>query len=249
MKTTMTALLLCALGTAAKAQASPQSYAVLAYGSPESEVVFVYSEIDFVCTTQILANLEEIQQQLVAPSLTKIGSGCVTRNKIANLNPPFCTVLDSRVNGVLSEWEYGCYRGVAERILAPPPTAAELAQQREAQKAANVAQQQAAELAAKRLAERTAWQRYAIAWVYQREKTRCLQNQNAHRAPSQDDPAPLCDRSAKNGSAANPTLAVFQYCTYLRSVGQPESTIHAACDTAADKPFNVMPPTIMAPIN
>jgi hypothetical protein len=114
---------------------------------------------------------------------------------------------------------------------APPPTAAQLEQQREAEEAAQSAQRQATALAAERTAERTARQRRAVAWVYQRDKAICLQKLNAHRLPGQDDPEPLCDRSARNNAAANPTMDVFQYCTYMRSSGQPESAIHAACDT------------------
>ena len=112
-----------------------------------------------------------------------------------------------------------------------PPSAAELEQQRKAKEAAQAAQRQAADLTAKRTAERMAWQRYAVGWVYQRDKTICLQKLNAHRLPGQDDPEPLCDRSARNRAEANPTMDVLQYCTYMRSTAQPESAIHAACDT------------------
>jgi hypothetical protein len=179
-----------------------------------------------------------------------------------NLNPPICEVVNSATysNGG-SGWEYVCYRGIVDRFVKnyvnpspaqppaaqaapslaapaeqaqnpPPPTAAELGQQRQAQEAAEAAQRQAAELAAKRSANRLAWQRYAVSWIYQRDKSACMQRMNAHRLPGQDDPGPLCDRAARN-SAANTGGAVIQYCAYLRVTGHPQSTIHAACDTTS----------------
>ncbi len=177
-----------------------------------------------------------------------------------NLNPPICEIADSATYTWGSGWSYICYRGIVDRfvknyanpspaqppaaIAAPSPTApvkhaqitpqitaAELEQQRKAQEATQAAQQQAAELAAKLAAQHEAWQRYAVSWVYQQDKAMCLQKMSAHRLPGQDDPGPLCARSARTRADANPTMDLFQYCTYMRSSGQPENRIHAACDT------------------
>lgn len=235
------------------AEAANNAYAIGAYSALTTETVIVFGPIE-KCDVAVLAKFREAGQATVPPSLTEIGYVCASRDQIArlNLNDPICSIVSSDVTpGSPAVWVYNCYRGAVDRFVNPPPvpTAAQIEQQREAQHAAEMAQQQATELAAQRLDERAAWQRYAAVWAYQRDRSSCLQHMSAHRAPGQDDPALLCDRSARNGAAANPTLAVFQFCTYLRSIGQPANTVHAACDTTAGKPFNVMPPTTAPPTN
>lgn len=106
----------------------------------------------------------------------------------------------------------------------PPPTPAELEQQREAKEAAEAAQRQATALNAERTAEYAAKQRRAVEWAYQRNKAACLQRMNAHRLPGQDDPELLCDRGARTNADGNPIMDVAQYCTYIQSTG-------ASCDT------------------
>jgi hypothetical protein len=262
MKNTMLLGFLSAV-ICAQANADDDSYAIAAYSATTSETVYVYGPLPTNCDAARLDAIRKVQQTIVPPSLVEIGYACASRAQIAslNLNPPICELANSDTYTSGSGWAYVCYRGIVDRfvknyakpspaqppvaIAAPSPvapvehaqttpqvTAAELEQQRKAQEATQAAQQQAAELAAKRAAQRAAWQRYAVSWVYQRDKAICLQKLNARRLPGQDDPGPLCDRSARN-SSANPAMDVAQYCRYLRSTNQPESTIHAACDTTS----------------
>jgi hypothetical protein len=216
--------------------AGDDSYAIAAYHAITTENVYVYGPLPINCDAARLNVIREIQQSIVPPSLVEIGYKCASRDQIAklNLNPPICELVDSTAyESGGSSWSYVCYRGTVDRFLTPsppPPTAADLEQQRKAKEAVQAAQRQAAAVAAEHAAERMAWQRRAVDWVYQRDKATCLQKLRAHLAPGQDDPEPLCDRAARNEAAGNPTMDVFQYCTYMRSTSQPESAIHAACE-------------------
>lgn len=227
------------------------SYAIGAYSAGMTETVYVYGPLPTHCDAARLDAIRAVQQSITPPSQKEIGYRCATRDQIArlNLNPPICEIVngDTYSNGG-SGWAYVCYRGIVDRFVnpsrpeaknaplatvvqtAPQFTAEELEERRKAQERAEEAQRAAAELVAKRTAERMEWQRRAVDWKYQRDRAICAQKINAHRLPGQDDPGPLCDRAARN-SSANPAVDIMQYCAYLRSTSQPESTIHAACDT------------------
>lgn len=243
MKTSLLALALCAAISVGANAASEKQYAISVHAGLTTELVFVYGPTS--CDPAFLERLREVGQSVIPPSLTTIGYVCASRDEITrlNLNPPVCGAVSSQPGPDFSVWEYECPRGILDRFVNPPPapTAAEMEQRRTAQEAALAAQQQAAQLAAQRAAERSAWQRYAATWAYQRQKASCSQHL-AHRMPGADNPEPFCENSARS-AAGSPTV-VFQYCAYMRSTGQPERTIHAACDTGANVPFNVLPPKL-----
>ncbi len=227
--------------------AGDDSYVIAAYHAITTENVYVYGPLPATtnCDAARLNVFREVQQPIVPPSLVEIGYRCASRDQIAklNLNPPICELVDSKAyESGGSFWLYVCYRGTVDRFLAPSltaPTAAELEQQRNAEEAAQGSSASRQPLvAAEHAAERMARQRGAVDWVYQREKAICLQKLRAHLSPGQDDPEPLCDRAARNKAAGNPTMDLFEYCTYMRSTGQPESAIHAACEEA---PSNTAP--------
>lgn len=243
MKTVLSALAML-LFTAGIANADDDSYAIAAYGEISTETVIVYGPIES-CDAAFLVDLRDAIKPTIAPSLAEIGYACASHDQIVRLSlvPPVCEIQSSDTTAVPT-WIYVCYRGRVDRFVAqrPPPNAAESEQKRKVNEASQAAQRQAAELAAKREAERMAWQGYAVEWKHQRDKAACLQRLNPHGAPVPDDPAALCDHAATNSAEGNPTQAVIQYCAYMRSAGQPENAIRAACDTKADRPYNIMPP-------
>jgi hypothetical protein len=228
MKTTLPVLAVF-LFSSAIARADDNSYAMAAYSALTTETVIVFGPVES-CDAPMLAELRKAIGPTIAPSLKEIGYACVSHDQIKGLNPPVCVIVGNNAPpDTPPVWVYTCYPGIVDRLVRPPPTAAALEQRRKAQEAAQAAQQQATARAAEHAAERMVWQRRAVDWAYQQNKAACMQKINAHRAPGQDDPGPLCDRAARNNTA-NSTMDLIQYCAYMRSTGQPESNIHAACD-------------------
>jgi hypothetical protein len=215
------------------ARAANGPYAVAVYGSITSEAVIVMGPIES-CDAALLANYRKTVEPTIAPSLSEIGYACASRDQIRRLSSPVCEISDgSTPSDAPAVWVYACVRGIADALVRPPPTAAELEQRREmqkaAEKAAEIARQQTVALAAERAARIVAQQHRAVDWVNQQRRAACMQTFGARRLPGQDDPTAICNRSSADG---NPQLALIQYCSYLRSAHQPENIIHAACDAS-----------------